>query len=85
METKEQISAAFKAELQELLDKYSADIEAKDHWLGYSECGEDVRMTVDIPAIYDNEYNCLREYTEIDLGSYLRSAEKKQRHGAEGE
>jgi hypothetical protein len=85
METKEQISAAFKAELQALLDKYNAELEAKDHWQGYSECGEDVRMIVDIPAIYDSKHNCMREYTEIDLGGYIWPTEKQQRHGAQGE
>jgi hypothetical protein len=85
MITKEQIAAAFRVELQALLDKYNAELEAKDHWQGYSECGEDVRMTVDIPAIYDSEYNCLRERAEIDLGAYLWPTEKQQRHGAQGE
>ena len=40
------IKKQFIAELQALLDQYQADLEAKDHWQGYSECGEDVRMTV---------------------------------------
>ncbi len=82
METKEQVAAAFRADLQALLDKYNAELEAKDHWQGYSECGEDVRMTVDIPAIYDSEYNCLREYTEIDLGAYSWPTEKNNRRTA---
>lgn len=85
MKTKEQVTVAFKAELQTLLDKYNAELEAKDHWEGYSETGEDVRMTVDIPAIYGSENNCLREYTEIDLGSIIWPTEKQQRHGAKGE
>lgn len=57
METKEQVAQAFKTELQALLDRYGADLEAKDHWQGYAECGEDVRMTVDVPAIYDADHN----------------------------
>ena len=81
METKEQVAAAFKADLQALLDKYGAELEATDHWQGYSECGEDVRMTVDIPAIYDSEYNCLREFTEVDLGSHLWPNEKAVKGG----
>lgn len=71
MQTKEQIEQEFRAELQALLDKYGAELEAKDHWQGYAECGEDVRMTVDIPAIYDADHSRLRERTEIDLGNYL--------------
>jgi hypothetical protein len=71
MQTKEQVAQAFKAELQALLDRYGAQIEADDHYQGYPECGEDVRMTVNVPAIYDADNNCLREYTEIDLGGAL--------------
>ena len=71
METKEQVAQAFKAELQALLDKYGAELEAKDHWQGYAECGEDVRMTVYVPAIYDSDLNYVREWTEIDLGAHL--------------
>ena len=37
--------------------------------------GEDVRMQVDVPAIYDADHNCLREYTEIDLGSWVLSTQ----------
>lgn len=70
MQTKEQVAKSFKAELQALLDKYGAELEAKDHWQGYAECGEDVRMAVTVPAIYDADHNCVREWTEIDLGSH---------------
>lgn len=64
----DQIKRRFMAELQHLLVKWGAELEAKDHWEGYPECGEDVRMTVTVPAIYDADHNCLREFTEIDLG-----------------
>ena len=69
----EQVAAEFKADLQTLLDKFCAELTAKDHWRGYQECGEDVRMTVTVPAIYDADHNCLREFTEIDLGSYFQA------------
>lgn len=72
MQTKEQIEQAFRAELQTLLDKYDAALEAKDHYLGYAECGEDVRMTVNIPGVWDMDGELVREWTEIDLGSHLR-------------
>lgn len=71
MVTTEQVTRRFRAELQYLLDKWGAELSAKDHWDGYPECGEDVRMTVTVPGIYDTEHNCLREFTEIDLGSYV--------------
>jgi hypothetical protein len=50
----------FMEEFHELLVKYGAEITADDHWTGYSECGQDVRMTVEF-----NNY--LTE--DIDLGS----------------
>lgn len=71
MQTKQEIEQAFKAELQALLDKYGAELEAKDHYQGWAECGEDVRMTVDIPGIWDKDGEPVREWTEIDLGSHL--------------
>lgn len=71
MKTKEQIEQEFRAELQALLNKYGAELEAKDHWTGYAECGEDVRVIVHIPGIWDKDGNPVREYTEIDLGSYV--------------
>ena len=37
----------FLNDLQLLLEKHNASIEADDHWQGYPECGQDVRMTVE--------------------------------------
>lgn len=70
MQTKQQIEQAFREELQALLDKYGAELEAKDHYQGWSECGEDVRMTVYIPGVC-KDGDPVREWTEIDLGSHL--------------
>jgi len=71
-----EIEAEFRAELAALLARYNdpktrlndATLEADDHYRGYPECGEDVRMTVEIPGIYDGEGNCLRPWTTINLG-----------------
>ena len=72
MQTSKEVEEQFKKELRDLLSKYGAgtEIEAKDHWMGYAECGEDVRMTVCIDGIY-KDGETVREYTEIDLGSYF--------------
>jgi hypothetical protein len=79
-QTKEQVTREFTYELQALLDKYGADITAKDVWPGYAECGEDIRIVATIPAICgDGGHNCLRERTIIDFGDYIlptNSAEK---------
>ena len=71
IQTAQQVEQAFKAELQALLDKYVAELEAADHWQGYAECGKDVRMEVTIPAIYDVDGDCLREFTCINLGKCI--------------
>lgn len=52
----------FLKELKALLAKFDAELSADDHWIGYAECGEDVRMTV--------EFNDA-PYEEIDLGKYI--------------
>lgn len=76
------VASEFRAELQELLDKWGAEMEATDHWQGYAECGEDIRITVDIPAIWTANHDCLREYVEIDFGSRL-SSKNVQEHPTE--
>lgn len=79
-QTSVQVEIAFRAELAALLARYDgpvgfngwpyvAELSAKDHYQGYPECGEDVRMTVEIPALYDEDGNCTREWTTIDLGT----------------
>jgi hypothetical protein len=83
MQTKKQVAQAFKDELQALLDRYGAELEAKDHWQGYAECGEDVRMTVDIPGIWDKDGETVREYTEIDLGCRMRATLEAAKEGDE--
>ena len=55
----------FLVELKSLLSRYEAEIRAEDHWQGYSECGEDVRMTVEF-----KDYRI----KDIDLGSWIDTA-----------
>ena len=45
----------FREELIALLVKYDCYLEAKDHWEGYPECGQDVRITVDFAQDYSLE------------------------------
>lgn len=77
--TKKQVEQAFRAELQALLDKYGAEMEAKYHYQGYAEFREDVRMTVDIPGVWDKDGEPVREYTEIDLGCHLWPTPKPEK------
>lgn len=83
MITAAETEAKFRAELAALLARYDgepiswkgisapnpATLEAEDHYPGYAECGEDVRMTVSIPSIVDPvTYEFIRERAEINLG-----------------
>ena len=52
----------FLKELKTLLAKYGVALVAEDHWNGYAECGQDVRMTVE----FDNW-----EIEDINLGQYF--------------
>lgn len=62
MISNEETAQNFKAELSALLAKYGAVLSAKDHYEGYPECGEDVRITVELQE----------PYIDIDLGNYYR-------------
>ena len=42
MKTKQQVEREFREALQRIVDEYSAELEAMDHWEGYTECGQDV-------------------------------------------
>ena len=71
MKTKQQVEREFREALQRLVDEYSAELEAMDHWDGFPECGQDVRMTAYIPAIYAEDGSCIREFCQIDLWSVV--------------
>jgi hypothetical protein len=72
MKTACEIEREFTAELKALLAKYGAELEAEDHWMGYAECGEDVRMTVTIESKWDEHGEQQSEFVEIDLGTVVR-------------
>ena len=71
MKTKEEITKEFTEELKDLLKKYDAEIEAEDHFQGYSDEGSDIRIEVSIPSKYDENNEIISEYTVIDLGKYF--------------
>ena len=71
METAERITARFLREFKLLLEMYNAEISAEDFWQGYAECGRDIRMTVFIPATYNDDGDILNDSAEIDLGKFF--------------
>lgn len=70
MKTSNEVKIEFITKLKELLEEYQAELIAEDHYPGYPECGQDIRITVEMDTIY-TESGCEREYTEIDLGRYV--------------
>lgn len=54
----------FLHELRELLIKYHASISADDHWEGYPECGQDIRLSVEFVGSFDEV-----EFKSIDAES----------------
>lgn len=68
---KEKTKENFLKDLKALLKEYDAELSAEDHFSGYAECGEDVRMAVDLRGIYDENGETVRPYMEIDLGKSI--------------
>ncbi len=52
----------FLNKLQLLLEEFGAEISADDHYQGYAECGQDIRMTVEFDDF---------EIKEINLGTWI--------------
>jgi hypothetical protein len=70
--TKEEHELAFLNELSALLAKYGAELTAEDHYPGYPECGEDVRMEVTAYTKYDSYGNEVRPALSVDLGRLFK-------------
>lgn len=77
MKTKEQLEQEFRSDLQDLLNKYGAELSAEDHFQGYPECGENVLMTVMIPEKFEENGECIQPYTEINLGRYQTAKDEE--------
>ncbi len=67
------VISEFTSKLKALLAEYGegTELECKDYWEGYSECGEDVHMTLYIPGKWDDDGNPIQEYCEINLGAWI--------------
>ena len=61
---------AFIEDFKNLLDKHGATISAKDHFQGYAECGEDIRITIDLSQGFN--------FAELDFGSYIDISEDRK-------
>lgn len=68
MQTKAEVTKLFLSDLAALLRKWDAMITAEDHYGGYPECGEDIRMEVDIKSVVGPDGQVFRDFTVVDLG-----------------
>lgn len=71
MKTSKEIEKEFKADLSTLLKKYNAVIEAEDVYQGYSECGEDIQISIWIDPVYETDGNTVSESSYFKLGRYI--------------
>jgi hypothetical protein len=62
MTTQKEIHAKFREELEALLAEYEAELVAEDHYSGWQECGEDVRISVEFAYRADDYID------DLDLG-----------------
>ena len=70
MRTSKKIEDDFKKEFQALVNKYKAEVQIKDYFEGYAECGEDIKCLVMIDAVYTLAGDRVSDYCEFDLGTY---------------
>lgn len=59
----------FLEDLLTLIEKYGAEFECCDHWEGYAECGQGVRIAVEL-----DDYSI----PEIDFGKHIGADKIKQ-------
>jgi hypothetical protein len=64
----------FVTDLQAVLDKYGATLEICD--IHHCNGTRDLRMEVEIQAIYDADNNCVEPYCDIALPSYMPPTKK---------
>ena len=67
----EQRAQEFKEALKAFLSQYDqgtykVEIETEDHYSGFPECGQDIRMEVRLPAHYEEGKEL--PWTTVDLG-----------------
>lgn len=74
MKTAKDIESEFKRRFQELLNEFEADFEAADHFMGYSECGQDIQCRIQGYAHYDSTGAVIREFFDFDLGTIIQHA-----------
>ncbi len=65
------VEDAFLKDLKVLLVKHRATFEVDDHWTGYAECGKDLRLTVEIPPVWDKDGQLVNAGVDINLGTYI--------------
>lgn len=68
MKTAKEIQNEFKKELSEFLKKWDTNIELENIGTGWSD---EYVMICYINGVYNSDGECLSEFTEVKLGSYI--------------
>lgn len=63
----------FLTELKKLLAKYDAEITCEDHWSGYAECGEDVRITIEFTDYKIKDIELGKNVSPGTLAEYIQN------------
>ena len=69
-------TTGFLYDLQQLLAKHKASLTVDDHWMGRPECGQDLRISIDI----DGECDVL-EFDHIDSDSLSKVIDYRRTEG----
>lgn len=76
MTPEERTREDFLSSLKALMKSYGAVMEAEDHYPGYAECGQDIRIEVTIPTRYDRDGEVVTAGCTIDLGSSFEAEDE---------
>lgn len=69
MRTAEQRKASFLRELQDLLNRYQAELQVTDDGKDYGMHTGVCQITM--PSIYDNDHNLIADYCEFELDTFM--------------
>jgi len=61
----------FETELRALLQKHRCTLTVDNHWTGYPECGQDLRLTADIDTRWDENGDLISLGGTLNLGTHV--------------
>lgn len=70
-EVKQKRADEFITKLRALLVEFDARLTAEDHYPGYAECGEDIRITVEMQGNYDEAKGDCKPWVAVNVGKWV--------------